>query len=69
MTKHLKEEVLIDIYKRVLKKSKFLRENFTEQTINKLCTRIKEKKFVPEEVIIQQGEVASKLIFLLSGSI
>lgn len=51
MTKHLKEEVLIDIYKKTLKKSRFLRENFCDQTLNKLCTHLKEKKFVPEEGI------------------
>jgi len=51
LTKNLKEEVLVDIYKKILKRSRFLRENFSDQTINKLCLYVKEKKFAPEEKI------------------
>jgi hypothetical protein len=51
MTKHLKEEVLVDIYKKILYSSRLLRENFSEQTLHKLCINLKERKFAPEEVL------------------
>jgi len=69
LTKHLKEEVLIDIYKKTLKSSRLLRENFSEQTLNRLCIYIKEKKFAPEEIVFTKGELVTKMIFILSGEI
>ena len=57
LTKHLKEEVLVDIYKKTLKQSRLLRENFSEATIDRLCIFIKEKKFAPEEIVFSRGEL------------
>jgi hypothetical protein len=65
----LKEEVLVDIYKKILKKSHLIQDNFTEKTINKLCIRIKEQKIVPDEIIFSKGDLATNLIFVLSGQI
>lgn len=30
---------------------------------------MKEKKFAPEEIVFSRGEVANKLIFILSGEL
>jgi len=38
----LKKEVLIDIYKATLTKSKFFRENLSDDCINRLCLYVKE---------------------------
>ncbi len=69
LTRNLHEEVAIDIYKKTLMKSRFLKENFNEYTINKLSLRIQEKKCVPEEIIFTSGDVADRLIFILSGEV
>jgi hypothetical protein len=69
LTKHLKEEVLVDIYKKTLRQSRLLRENFSEQTLDRLCIFIKEKKFAPEEIVFQRGELVQKMIFILSGEL
>lgn len=69
LTKSLKEEVLIDIYKKHLKKSRFLRDNFSEETINKFCLRIRERKYTPEEKIFHQGEQVDCLLFIMTGGI
>jgi hypothetical protein len=49
LTKNLKEEVLIDIYFKNLKASRFLGHNFSQDVLNHYCLHLKEKKFAPEE--------------------
>ena len=69
LTRNLNEEVSIDIYKKTLVRSRLLKENFSDQTINNLSLRMKEKKCVPEEIIYNNGDIADKLIFVLSGEL
>lgn len=69
LTRNLNEEVSIDIYKKTLVKSRLLKENFNDYTINKLSLRMKEKKCVPEEIIYNSGDITDKLIFVLSGEL
>ncbi|CAD8106695.1 unnamed protein product [Paramecium sonneborni] len=69
LTKHLKEEVLTDLYCNTLKKSRFLRDNFKELTINNLCQFVKEKKVLPEEVLYSRFEQPTKVWFVLSGAL
>ncbi|CAD8198939.1 unnamed protein product [Paramecium pentaurelia] len=69
LTKHLREEVLTDLYCNTLKKSRFLRENFKELTINNLCQFVKEKKVLPEEVLYSRFEQPTKVWFVLSGAL
>ncbi|CAK56624.1 unnamed protein product (macronuclear) [Paramecium tetraurelia] len=69
LTKHLREEVLTDLYSNTLKKSRFLRENFKELTINNLCQFVKEKKVLPEEVLYSRFDQPTKIWFVLSGAL
>lgn len=69
LTRNLNEEVSIDIYKKTLVKSRLLKENFSDYTINQLSLRMKEKKCVPEEMIYTSGDTADKLLFILSGEL
>lgn len=69
MNKMLKEEVLVDLYKKIIEKSFLIKRNFSDQTIKKLCTKIKEQKYAPESPVIQSGEQANRLLFVLSGSL
>lgn len=56
LTKHLKEEVLIDIYHKTLKTSTLLGQNLSDSLLEKLCIHVKEKKFAPEEEVFSRGE-------------
>ncbi|CAD8096304.1 unnamed protein product [Paramecium sonneborni] len=69
LTKHLREEVLIDIYSKTLKQSRFLRENFSESIINRLCQIVKETKLYPEQVLFQRNDSPKALWFVLSGAV
>lgn len=51
----LKTEMMIEIYKDVLMQSKFIRENLSDQCINKLCLRVKELKLSPDETLFEKG--------------
>ena len=51
LSSDLKCEVLVDIYKKILTKSKFFRENLSEQCVNALCLSIKEQRFSPDETV------------------
>ncbi|CAD8196983.1 unnamed protein product [Paramecium pentaurelia] len=69
LTKHLREEVLTDLYSNTLKKSRLLRDNFNEITINNLCQFVKEKKVLPEEVLYSRFDQPKRIWFILSGSL
>ncbi|CAD8192002.1 unnamed protein product [Paramecium octaurelia] len=69
LTKHLREEVLTDLYSNTLKKSRLLRDNFNEITINNLCQFVKEKKVLPEEVLYSRYDQPKKIWFVLSGAL
>ncbi|CAD8049316.1 unnamed protein product [Paramecium sonneborni] len=65
----LKQEVLIDIYKPILMRSKFLKENIPENLINNLCQKIKQATFAPGFDIVNVYDAATKLIFILDGQV
>ncbi|CAK87690.1 unnamed protein product (macronuclear) [Paramecium tetraurelia] len=69
LTKHLREEVLTDLYSNTLKKSRLLRDNFNEITINNLCQFVKEKKVLPEEALYSRYDQPKKIWFVLSGAL
>lgn len=51
LSNSLKEEVHIDIYAKILKNNKFLKENFTEAFLNRLSLEFCEMTLAPEEII------------------
>ncbi|CAD8114518.1 unnamed protein product [Paramecium sonneborni] len=69
LTKHLREEVLIDIYSKTLTQSRFLRENFSDETIHRLCQIVKETKLYPEQLLFQRNDSPKALWFVLSGTV
>ncbi|CAD8091549.1 unnamed protein product [Paramecium primaurelia] len=69
LTKHLREEVLIDIYSKTLTQSRFLRENFSDETIHRLCQIVKETKLYPEQLLFQRNDSPKSLWFVLSGAV
>jgi CRP-like cAMP-binding protein len=69
LSRNLNEEVSIDIYKKTLMRSRLLKENFSDFTINSLSLKMKERKCIPEETIYNSGDIADKLLFVLSGEL
>ena len=47
---------MTDLYGKILRNSRFLRENFLNETIDNLCLFIKEKKLLPEESLFQKSD-------------
>ncbi len=52
------------MYYKILNKSRIIRENLSKKSIQQLCNFVKEKKFVPEEYLFAQGDVAKMLIYI-----
>ncbi|EAR91764.3 cyclic nucleotide-binding domain protein (macronuclear) [Tetrahymena thermophila SB210] len=71
LSDNLKEELLIQSNKLILKESKVLKENFSLEILSKCIPIIKEQKLTPGEVIIQQeeGNLECCLIFVLFGEL
>lgn len=52
LTRNLEEEVLMDTYFEIIRKSHLIR-SFKKETIQKLCTKVKIMKFAPGDEIIK----------------
>ncbi|CAD8065047.1 unnamed protein product [Paramecium primaurelia] len=65
----LKQEVLVDIYKRVLLNSNFLKNNIPDDLINNLCQKTKQATYAPGYDIASVNDTATKLIFILEGKV
>ncbi|CAD8145901.1 unnamed protein product [Paramecium octaurelia] len=66
---NLNKEVKIDFYKNLLQNSKLIRQNFSNQFIEKLCILVKEQTFVPEEIISIEGQKVDRIYFILKGEV
>ncbi|CAD8200402.1 unnamed protein product [Paramecium pentaurelia] len=69
LDKKLKEQVAIDMYCEMLKKSRLIKQTLSLKSVQKLCSFVHEIKVPPEEIIAYQNEQANKLIFLQSGEL
>ena len=59
----LKSELNIDFYGKIFKKIEPINSNFSKEFISELCQNVKELKFIPGELIIENVEEI--IIFLL----
>lgn len=59
----------IDLYSKYLANVSFIRDGLSEQTLNKLCMVIKERKLQPDEIIFKEDDCVDKLVILISGSL
>ena len=55
LSQKLKEEVQIDIYEKILKSNKFLKNNFSETLLKNLSLKFEEITVPPEEIIFTVG--------------
>ena len=47
----LKNQLIIDLYEKVLKNVPILSENFSSECISEMCLLIKEHKYIPQDLI------------------
>ena len=47
----LRNQLIIDLYEKVLKNLKIINENFSSECISQMCLLIKEYKFIPQDLI------------------
>ncbi|CAD8090709.1 unnamed protein product [Paramecium sonneborni] len=69
LDKKLKEQVAIDMYCDMLKKSRLIKQTLSLKSVQKLCSFVHELKVAPEEIIAAQNDQANKLIFIQSGQL
>lgn len=69
LTGSLKRDVLLDIFGKIIKNEKIFKLNFSDQLLEELTLKMKEKRLAPEEIIYNQNEFTDKLFFLMKGSI
>ncbi|KAL4489966.1 hypothetical protein ABPG72_010865 [Tetrahymena utriculariae] len=71
LSDNLKEELLIQSNKLILKESKVLKENFSPEILAKCISIIKEQKLTPGETLIQQdeGNIDCSIYFVLFGEL
>ncbi|CAD8047017.1 unnamed protein product [Paramecium sonneborni] len=65
----LQEEMKIDINMKIVKKIKFLTDNFSDQFLIQLSKNLLEEKFAPEQIIYKQNEVSDYLYILQKGEV
>ncbi|CAD8137902.1 unnamed protein product [Paramecium pentaurelia] len=63
------EEMKIDINMKIVKKIKFLTENFSDNFLIQLSKNLIEEKFAPEQIIFKQDEVSDFLYILQKGEV
>ncbi|CAD8195699.1 unnamed protein product [Paramecium pentaurelia] len=70
LNEQLKQEIMIDLYKKILIQSKFINDTFNEILINQLCQKVQQENFGPgDEIIDIKNKSEKKLIFVLNGQV
>ncbi|CAD8185376.1 unnamed protein product [Paramecium octaurelia] len=70
LNEQLKQEIMIDLYKKILIQSKFINDTFNETLINQLCQKVQQENFGPgDEIIDLKNKSEKKLIFVLNGQV
>ncbi|KAL4510543.1 hypothetical protein ABPG72_004697 [Tetrahymena utriculariae] len=66
---NLKDEVMNDLYSKVLKQYPLFSKNFSDQFIAELSLTMKELKVGPELIILKKQQIQDKLYFILNGEV
>ncbi|CAD8110775.1 unnamed protein product [Paramecium primaurelia] len=70
LNEQLKQEIMIDLYKKILIQSKFINDTFNETLINQLCQKVQQENFGPGDDIIDiKNKSEKKLIFIINGQV
>ncbi len=65
----MKNEVLTEMYSKVLASRKEFRLNFSKDFLMKLAPKMHESTLGPEEMIFKENEFNKKVYFLMRGNI
>jgi len=65
----LREEVLKDIYRKIIQSKKFFKLFFSINFIDDLALRMNEIIVGPEEVIYKEGDDGERLYFIIKGKV
>ncbi|EWS72926.1 cation channel family protein (macronuclear) [Tetrahymena thermophila SB210] len=68
-SKSIREDILREYYGKILSKCQIIKDNFSQELINRLSLKMKEKSFAPGETIIEKGSYLQELYFIKSGKI
>ncbi|EWS72247.1 cyclic nucleotide-binding domain protein (macronuclear) [Tetrahymena thermophila SB210] len=66
---NLKDEVMNDLYSKILKQHPLFSKNFSDQFIAELSLTMKELKVGPELIILKKQQIQDKLYFILNGEV
>ncbi|KRX02175.1 Cyclic nucleotide-binding protein [Pseudocohnilembus persalinus] len=69
VSENLKNEVLQEYYLRILQNNLTLSQYLSQEMINALAIRMKEKIIGPQELLFKQGEIDDRVIFLVKGKL
>ncbi len=65
----LKQRVLQDMYLKLLKEQNFLSKNFSERFLQELSLNIKERNYIPGEILYKENDINQKFILIIKGNI
>lgn len=65
----LRNEVLNDIYGKILKSKKLFYLNFSEKFLNELSLKMKEQRLGPEDIIYKEKEKVEQIYFIMNGEV
>ncbi|CAK81063.1 unnamed protein product (macronuclear) [Paramecium tetraurelia] len=69
LSKQLREQMQIDLYKKYLIKARFIKDYCSQSTIEKLCQYVKIESYAPESKILNQQTSCEKLYYVLEGEL
>lgn len=67
LSSDLQKEIVLHINAPIVKQSKFLCNNFTEEFLQNIVLKIKSKVYSPEEVLFNQGKLDPMIFFIVKG--
>lgn len=65
LSDNLKEKLLIEANKIIMKDSPIFKNNFSERVIQKSIQLIKESKYAPEQIIYDQNDLDNCAIYFI----
>ena len=69
LSNSLQHEVILNTTGQALKKMKLFSYNFSELFLQKLVLKMKQKRFVPEEIIFEEESQENSIFFIVKGKI
>lgn len=66
LSSHLKKELLHEIRGQALRTCNVLTNNFSNETLNKICEKLVEVTYFPEEQIFSQNDLDDLSLYIIS---